>query len=189
MIHTHTHTHTHIFSFIFFSIWFITEYWMQLPVLHSRTLFIHPMYNRLRPLTPAPKSIPPPPSLPLTTSSLLSMSVTLFVSCRLVCLCHISGSTNKWYHVVFVKWQNFWNGGQLPRCRELGALGWGSKRWCSRGHLVIRHALCPSRGAGCRHFHSRATCPHAKMSLRKAWEIQVRSVDLYQCQNQIVILY
>lgn len=28
-----------------------------------------------------------------------------------------------------------------------------------------------------------ATCPHAKMSLSKTWEIRVRSVNLYQCQN------
>ena len=45
------------------------------------------------------------------------------------------------------------------------------------------HALRLIRGVGCKHFHRRATSPHAEMSLSKTWEIRVRSVSLYQCQN------
>ena len=45
------------------------------------------------------------------------------------------------------------------------------------------HALRLIRGVGCKHFYRRATSPHAEMSLSKTWEIRVRSVSLYQCQN------
>ena len=39
---SYTHIPTHIYSFSYFPFWFITWYWVQFPVLHSRTLvFIH----------------------------------------------------------------------------------------------------------------------------------------------------
>ena len=42
-------SYTYIFFFIFFLLWFITGYWIQFPVLHSRTLlFIHSIYWRYR---------------------------------------------------------------------------------------------------------------------------------------------
>ena len=52
--------------FLFFSIWFITGYWIEFPVLCSRTLlFIRPIYSSLRLLNPNSRSIPPPHPLPL----------------------------------------------------------------------------------------------------------------------------
>ena len=50
--------------------------------------------------TPNP-SLPHAPS-PLATTSPFSMSVSLFLFCRWVHLCHILDSTYKWYHTVFV---------------------------------------------------------------------------------------
>ena len=40
------YTHTHSFSYAF-PLRFIPGYWIQFPVLYSRTLFIHPIYNRM----------------------------------------------------------------------------------------------------------------------------------------------
>ena len=40
-------------------------------------------------------------SSPLTATGLFSMSVSLFLFCRLVHLCHILDSTYMWYHKVF----------------------------------------------------------------------------------------
>ena len=49
-----------------FPLWFITGYWIQFPVLYSRTLlFIHSVYNSLHLLMSNSQSIPPPPHLPL----------------------------------------------------------------------------------------------------------------------------
>ena len=42
-----------------FPLWLITGYWIQSPVLGTRTLFIHPVYNRLHLLISNPYSIPP----------------------------------------------------------------------------------------------------------------------------------
>ena len=43
----------HTFFFIFFPLWFVTRYWMWLPVLYSRILlFIHSIYKSLHLLTP-----------------------------------------------------------------------------------------------------------------------------------------
>ena len=49
-------------------------------MLYNRTLFIHPMYNNLPLLTPNSSSFP----------NLFSISVSLFLFCRYVDLCHIS---------------------------------------------------------------------------------------------------
>ena len=68
-----------------FPLWFITGYWIQLPVLYSRTsLLIHYIYNSLHLLTPSSHSILPPstPPPPLATTSLSSMFVSLFMFCR-----------------------------------------------------------------------------------------------------------
>ena len=48
-----------VFCFAF-SLWFIAGYWIQFPVLFSRTLvFIHSLYNSLHRLIPNSQSIPP----------------------------------------------------------------------------------------------------------------------------------
>ena len=44
---------------ILFSIWFVPEDWIPLPVLYSRMLFIHSKCNSLHLLTPTFHSIPP----------------------------------------------------------------------------------------------------------------------------------
>ena len=63
-----------------FSSCFITEYWVLLPVLYSRTLlFFHSICNRLYLLIPNSQSIPSLLSFPLGN---LSMSVSLFLFCR-----------------------------------------------------------------------------------------------------------
>ena len=50
------------FSSILFHYGFITRYWIYFPVLCSRTLFIHSIYNSLYLLPPTPiPSLPPPP--------------------------------------------------------------------------------------------------------------------------------
>ena len=42
------------------------------------------------------------PSFPLGNNILISMSVSLFLFCRQVHLCHILNSTSKWYHIVSI---------------------------------------------------------------------------------------
>ena len=51
---------------------------------------------------PNSHSIPPLPPSHLSTASLFSMSVSLFLFCKYVNLCHILDSTYRWYHMVFV---------------------------------------------------------------------------------------
>ena len=90
---------THWCIHILFPLWFITGYWIRFPVLYSRellSLFIHPIYEFAF-ANPSPCA----PS-PLATASLFSKSVSLFMFCRYVHLCHILDSTYKWYHMVFV---------------------------------------------------------------------------------------
>ena len=72
----------HIYNFFYsFSLWFLTEYWIQFPVLYSRTLlFIQSRYNSLHLLTPNFQSIHPQLPFPLATTSLFSMSVGLSIS-------------------------------------------------------------------------------------------------------------
>ena len=56
--------------------------------------FIHPIHNSLHLLIPNSQSFPPPLTPPpLATTSLFSMSVSLFLFCRYVHLCHILDST------------------------------------------------------------------------------------------------
>ena len=57
--------YTHILFSYSFLLWFITGYWILFPVLHSRTLFIHSIYNNLCLLIPNSQSIPTHPQLPL----------------------------------------------------------------------------------------------------------------------------
>ena len=58
--------HIYTFFFIFFSIIVITGYWIEFPVLYSRTLsFILSIYNSLHLLIPNSQSVPPPPFFPL----------------------------------------------------------------------------------------------------------------------------
>ena len=95
----------HIQTFFFLIFFSIRVYHriIQFPVLYSRTLlFIHPIYNSLPLLIPDSQSFPPTPSSPLATTSLFSMSVSLFLFCRQVHLCHISDSTYKCYYMVFI---------------------------------------------------------------------------------------
>ena len=55
----------HIYCYPYsFSLWLITGYWILFPVLYSRTLFIHPIYNSLHLLIPNSLSFPPPASTP-----------------------------------------------------------------------------------------------------------------------------
>ena len=69
-------------SFIFFPLWFITGYWMQIPVLYSQTLlFTHPIYNRFRLLILRFQSIPLLLLLPLGKHKSLL--------CVWVCFCFI----------------------------------------------------------------------------------------------------
>ena len=77
-------------------------------MLYSRTsLLIHSKCNSLYLLNPDFQSIPLPPSPALATTSLCSMSVSLFLFCRHVHLCHILESTCKLYHMVFFLFQLF----------------------------------------------------------------------------------
>jgi len=46
------------FFFYSFLLWFITGYWIQFPVLYSRGLFIHPIYNSLHLLIPNSQAQP-----------------------------------------------------------------------------------------------------------------------------------
>ena len=79
-----------------FPLWFIPGYWIQFPVLCSRTiLFIHPIYIKksLHLLIPNCYSFPPPALL--ATTSLFFMSVSLFLFCTYIHLCCILDSTYK----------------------------------------------------------------------------------------------
>lgn len=73
-------------------------------MLYSRTLLsIHSLYHSWHLLTPNSQSIPSP--VPSATTSLSSMSVSLFLFCRQVHLCHILDNTYKLCHMVCV---SFW---------------------------------------------------------------------------------
>ena len=75
VIHIYMYICIYIYSFShFLPLWFITGYWMQSPVLFSRTLFIHSTCNSLYLLVTNFQSFPPPLSFPLwPTTSLFSM--------------------------------------------------------------------------------------------------------------------
>ena len=52
-------SYTYIYSFSYsFPLWFITEYWIQFPVLHSRNFFIHRIESSLHLLIPTSQSFP-----------------------------------------------------------------------------------------------------------------------------------
>ena len=67
--------HIHVlFSFLFQ--YGLSQYWMSLPLLYSRTLlFIHSLCNSWHLLTPSSQSIPPPLPLLLSSTGLFSTSV------------------------------------------------------------------------------------------------------------------
>ena len=63
-----------------FPLWLIIGYWIEFPLLYSRTLsFIHSIYKSLPLIIPNSNSIPPSPIYPLATTSLFPMSVILFL--------------------------------------------------------------------------------------------------------------
>ena len=76
-----------LFSFL---LWCITGYWIQFPVLNSRTLLcIHSLYNGLPLLISHSQSSPPPPPLPLATTSLVVCWVCWVCSCfinKFICI-------------------------------------------------------------------------------------------------------
>ena len=74
------YTYTYIHSFLdSFPIQVITEYWVEFPVLYSRSLIvIYFIYGSVYMSIPISQFIPPPLSL-LVTISLFSTSVTLFL--------------------------------------------------------------------------------------------------------------
>ena len=66
-----------------FPLWFLIGYWVQFPVLYSRTLlFIHPIYNSLHLPAPNSWSIPFLPASPFWQRHLCSPGLQ-------VCLCFI----------------------------------------------------------------------------------------------------
>ena len=81
-------SYTHIPSFSYsFPLWFIIGYWIEFPVLYSRTLlFIHPIHTSLHLLIPNSHSIPSPPTSPLATTSLFFMSVCFCFVYRITCI-------------------------------------------------------------------------------------------------------
>ena len=85
------HKYTFLYSF---PLLFITGYWIEFPVLYSRTLLlIHSIYNSLHLLIPKSQYSPLQPSFPLSTTS-------LFVLCLWVCFCFI----DKFICVVSFRW-------------------------------------------------------------------------------------
>ena len=102
-IYIYTHIHTHIYMYISFScsfpLWFITGYWIQFPVLHSRTLlFISPKYTSFHLLIPSSNPSFPHLTSPLATRSLLSMSLRLFLQ-------HIP--LNQIFTLILLKWLEY----------------------------------------------------------------------------------
>lgn len=71
---SYAYIYTHSFSYSF-PLWFISGYWIQFPVLYSRTLFIHPVCKSLR-----GPSIPPP------LSARLAVVTRLFLR---LCVCFV----------------------------------------------------------------------------------------------------
>ena len=62
-----------------FPLWFLTGYWIQFPVLYSRTwLFIHPIYNSLHLQAPNSRSIPFLPPSPFWQRHICSLGQSLF---------------------------------------------------------------------------------------------------------------
>ena len=77
-----------------FPLWFITRYWIYVPVLYVMILlFIHSVYTGLYMLIPNSQSVSLPPPSPFATTSLFSVSLILFLFHRQVHMCHILDST------------------------------------------------------------------------------------------------
>ena len=86
-----TQLYTYIHSFLYsFPLWLITGYWIQFPVLCSRTLlFIHPIYNGLHLPTPNSQTVILPCHSQPWQPQVSSLCLSLFLFCRQVYLCHI----------------------------------------------------------------------------------------------------
>ena len=84
-----------IYIYIFFHYSLLHEI-EQFPVPYGRTLlFIYYVYSGVHLLISNSSFIRPLPSTPLATISWFSMSVSLFLFCKEVHLCHISHTTRK----------------------------------------------------------------------------------------------
>ena len=82
-----------------FLLWFITGYWIQFPVLHSKTLlFISPKCTSFHLLIPSSNPSFPHLISPLATRSLLSMSLRLFLQ-------HIP--LNQIFTLILLKWLEY----------------------------------------------------------------------------------
>ena len=100
---SYIHVYICTFFFLSFPLWFTTQYWIQFPVLYSKTLlFIHSIYNSFQLLTPKSHFILPPSFFPLATINLFCISESLFLFCSLFHLCPILDSTYKWDCIVLV---------------------------------------------------------------------------------------
>ena len=118
-------SYTYICSF---PLWFIIRYWIQFPILESKTsLFIHPIYIyiyiSLHLLIPNFQCWPPTPTLLLTTTNLFSMSVTLFLfhgykKEKLLILTTTSRDPK-----TFAKWVKFWHSPKTKPSR------WKTDQW------------------------------------------------------------
>lgn len=86
----------------YFSLWFITRYWLAFPVPCSRTsVSVHPVDESLPLLIPNSQSFPSPATSPLATTHLFCTSVSLSLFHRYLHFYSISDSMCKWYHMVF----------------------------------------------------------------------------------------
>ena len=97
--------HIYVYSFSYsFPLWFITGYWIQFPVLYSRTLlFTHPIYNSLHLLITNSQSFPPPLTPSPWQPQVCSLELSLFCLVdKFICIIFFLDSTYKWYHMIFV---------------------------------------------------------------------------------------
>ena len=105
-------------------------------MFYGRTLFTHPINTSLHLLIPASHSSRLLPTSHLAATSPFFMSLTLFH--RKVRLCHILGSTYKWYHRLFV----FLFLTYSVYCDDMVMFGVGAfGRWLG---LDLVHSLCLS---------------------------------------------
>ena len=83
-----SYAYTHLLIFNYFRIQVITEYWVEFHALCSRSfLVICLIYSRVCVLNPT-WFIPPRHVSPLVTISLFLNSVSLFLFCKSMCVCH-----------------------------------------------------------------------------------------------------
>ena len=71
-----------LYMCIYFHVTFCSEYWIQFPVLRSRSLFLYFIYSSLHLIIPNSWSIPPHPLSPLVIINLFPVSVCLSLFCR-----------------------------------------------------------------------------------------------------------